>query len=693
MIKKRAKAIIGLILLCLAIGLAFWAQHLLVPLGKVKEGLILYLFSSILAIVALWFIDECLSVPELLHRNEKGIIGSQKISRKNFRFFSITAMVLGLSSIVASLYLIEYNKAYFYGLLAWVASLVLLSLSLWAGSKRKWNFKPEFTHAKVIEIALVIVILVLALTARLPFLNDIPQNVHVDEAAVGTSARAVLHGDVKNVFSTGWAAIPNMSYAISAFFMFIFGDNLYGLRMASVIQGVISILLFYLIIRRLFSARVAIISSSLLAVSQFHIHFSRIGTDYLQSSFAGLLLFYFLLSGIEKQRALYFLFAGFAAALCFEVYYASRIIPVVAGLYLGHCIIMERGFLKRNWKGILSIALGAIIFIAPLLLFYSHYPDAFMQRTKQVVIFTPEAVKYFSQKYNVDGLSGVLQVHIKRSVLAFNLYGETSTQYSRLGPLLDFWTSALFVLGLAVSTFRIKNSRYFLLASTFWVILFGCGVITDEALFSPRVIGLVPWLFVFPAIIVDAGWRGFNFLYEKPGSYVFAVLAIIFISLAAYSNYQDYFANPAQSLQSGTYNTLLSRYLMSINNDYRIYLISAFGNSLGAATQHFLLPDVDGVDIRDGGELALPLDRVPNKKGVAFIVDINVPKSDKRLAEIKIIYPEGKEEFHKTYKGDPLFYSYFVDSEQLLSINSNATVDKERIPGLMPHEMVSQPVR
>ena len=88
---------------------------------------------------------------------------------------------------------------------------------------------------------------------------------HGDEAAVGNDARLLFTFDQPNLFGLGWYQIDEISFAISAAFMHVFGDNLFGLRLASAVQGTLSITFTYLLVQRLFSMRAAVVAACLLA--------------------------------------------------------------------------------------------------------------------------------------------------------------------------------------------------------------------------------------------------------------------------------------------------------------------------------------------------------------------------------------------------------------------------------------------
>ena len=197
----------------------------------------------------------------------------------------------------------------------------------------------------------MLAILGVAVALRFPNLATIPPNVHGDEVSIGLDARKIMTGHMPAVFATGWYDVPALSFALHAATMRVFGDNLFGLRMASAIEGVLSIVLLYLLARRLWGPRPALLAAAFMAVAAWHIHFSRTGFHYMQAPVATLLALYFLVRGIQDRRVLDWVLCGFAIGLCIEVYYAARLAPVIVLVYLGYRAVTERGFVRTHARG------------------------------------------------------------------------------------------------------------------------------------------------------------------------------------------------------------------------------------------------------------------------------------------------------------------------------------------------------
>jgi hypothetical protein len=408
------------------------------------------------------------------------------------------------------------------------------------------------------------------------------------------------------------------------------------------------------------------------------IHFSRSGINYISALFASLLFVYFLLRGLSNGHPVDLLVAGYAAGLGLSVYYPARLTLALGFLYCVHRAIGERDFLRRRGRGLLWVALGACIFFAPQAVNYASDPLSAMIRTKAVFVLTPNNLNHELHTYVVTSVEAVLWRQLVDSVGAFNLLGESSPQYGQRGPLFDFWSGALFVLGAALVTVRVRSARYFLLASWLWLSIVLESALTVDAMFSPHEIAILAVTPILPSLILDLGWRGVAARFGRWGKRLGAVAVVGFLVATTYTNYVDYFIIHATKMEDTEFFANLSRYVGPLNDRYRVYLLAGALTTLHYDTAQFLIPNVDGVDVR-AWPLPLPLDRVPATKGVIFI---DQSQDDPRFKAIVQSYPQGIKEEHRSKLGYLQFYSYRVENGDLVAANPSATVDHAPIPGL-----------
>lgn len=646
-----------------ALGLAFWlaavltafcAQYLFTPLGRLTQGRLLFVGAGLLMLVGTILIERRVSVSP----RRQAVVPGPWAWKSARQIASMALIVLGVITSLATISLLASWQADRLAAVTWLASIVLVVVGSGLGARNPWRVRlPRLTAGLIAEVSLAIGVVALALALRAPGLHSLPPDVHGDEAAIGNEARRLMAGG--DLFGFGWADVPALSFAIPVPAMEIFGNSLSGLRAASVIQGTLSVLLLYLIVRRLFGARPAVLAAFFLAISQWDIHFSRSGTHYMQAQLGTLLVIYFVMRGLESRRAVDFVVAGLAVGFCFEVYYAARLAPVIVAVYLAYRAVTERAFIRRHWLAPAAMALGFLVFVAPMSVAVLESPQALFSRTGQVSLLSAPNMNHAKEHYGLGEAQEVVRIQGQRTLEAFNLSGETSTQYGRLGPLLDFWSAALLALGFVVVLARLGDARYFLIGSWIVLTLVLGAVLTISAPFAPRLVGVIPALMVLPALALEVGWRGATFVFGRRGSHAFGLAAAALLALALFSNYRDYFQEFVKRERPAGFFTLLSRHALATGDGYRHYLIGVPGPSIRYEAVRFLAPGLDGVDVADR-PLPLPIEGVPRGKGLDFIIESQAPDAATRLARIRAVYPNGRARIHKTATGAPVFTSYVV---------------------------------
>jgi len=646
-----------------AVGLAFWAQRLYTPLRHFTQARAFYGIAALVGLCGILLIERQAPVPQ----PEFAAITLQPWRWRSRREIASAVLVgLGVIGALSTIYLLGKLQAYRFAFWIWVGALIAVLAGAALGVRRPIGFARRPTRAETLEMLAVLGILVLALWLRLPNLETIPPRIFEDEGQTGLEARRILRGQVQNMFWLGWAGLTYLNYGIQSLGLRVFGDNLFGLRMASTVQGLISLLLLYLIVRRLFGVRPALVAAFLLAVSHFQIHYSRDGANFMSGLLFTLLVFYFLLRALDTRSAVDFVLAGIAIGLCLVVYYAARYAIVIAGLYLLQRAARERAFLRRHWLGFLAIGAGTLVTLAPMVVVFSRYPETLLWRSREVFIFTPGVMNHAKYTYGVDRVEDVIKQQVQRSLEAFNRGPDGSPQYNYGGPLVDFWTSALLVLGTAAFSFRLLRPRYLLLGSWFWLTVVS-SILTADPPSSPHLIGVLPVLMIFPALVVDAGWRASKQVFGQAGTYAFGLFVAVFLVLALIVNYRGYFKMHIKSRPADT-QTLLGRYLAGIRHRYRPYLIGGSVMSPEYPVVAFLSPDLDAVSLRDRPP-HVPVENVPADRGLAFVIERASPIHDETLNRIRQVYPGGKEALHRSTTGVPQFTSYLVEPEAVARAN------------------------
>lgn len=216
------------------------------------------------------------------------------------------------------------------------------------------------------------VILAIAALLRLLFLGTIPNGFFCDEASNAYDSYSMLetlrdqHGEFLPLFSRALDDYRESLYAfITIPFIKIFGLNEFSARVPAAVIGVLTVLAVYFLVKECFEQRTALIAALFLAISPWHIQFSRIA---FRAILIPLLFSIGLLFFVKSfKRSWYLPLSGLLFGLSLYTYSAARVfVPL---FLLGLVVIFWRHLWKHKKQTLLALVLFLLIFI-PLFLFW-----------------------------------------------------------------------------------------------------------------------------------------------------------------------------------------------------------------------------------------------------------------------------------------------------------------------------------
>lgn len=173
-------------------------------------------------------------------------------------------------------------------------------------------------------------IVIIALALRLIILD---QSLWLDEAINVNNAANLDIGSLIFVYSLG-DFHPPLYHLILRGWILLFGTSEIMIRLPSVILGVANVLVIYLIGKKLFEQKTALIAATLLATAPLHIYYSQEARMYMLASFLASLAVYFFLTIIHKATIFsWFGFITTTTLLLYTDYLPYLVIPVLI-LYL-----------------------------------------------------------------------------------------------------------------------------------------------------------------------------------------------------------------------------------------------------------------------------------------------------------------------------------------------------------------------
>lgn len=230
---------------------------------------------------------------------------------------------------------------------------------------------------------LAVLVLVLLVTAvlRLPNLPTIPPGLHFDEAANALLTGDIAFRDYRPVFISSYTGKEVLFFYLAAGVMAGVGESLFALRLTAALIGLLTVAATYWAgCELLRDRRVALLAATILAVSFWHVLFSRLGFRAISQPLLQALTVAMLLRGLRREDWRWLAGAGVMLGLAAYTYLAVRLFPVL--LLLACLPLLWHG--RRRWTQLGTVGAIALLVAAPLLLYFANNPDAFWVRIGQV---------------------------------------------------------------------------------------------------------------------------------------------------------------------------------------------------------------------------------------------------------------------------------------------------------------------
>ncbi|MBN1815082.1 MAG: glycosyltransferase family 39 protein [Anaerolineae bacterium] len=363
---------------------------------------------------------------------------------------------------------------------------------------------------------------------RVSALGDIPPGLYHDEAFNGLDALEVLEGRWPIYFAANNGREPLFIYLIAAT-VGLLGRTPGAIRLAAAISGTFTIPTTYLMARAWFNRRASLLSATILAITLWHVHLSRIGFRAVTLPLTTSLALWLGARAYRSRRWHDWLLAGLFYGLCFYAYLPARFSPITLIIFTLYLIVTGRS--DRLWPGAAWFVAGSLLILAPLSIYTLGHWDIVMGRPGQVGVFNPL----------ISGGDpwGTIGRQLVNTLGMFFIRGDTIPRHNLPGrPVFDPLMGIAMVLGLVWGLTHTRRRTATILALVWVGLMLVPTWLAEDAPHFLRAAGALPLLVVFPALGIEAamGWL------ERRGRYKWAVAlacAILAFSLAA--TVWDYF--------------------------------------------------------------------------------------------------------------------------------------------------------
>jgi hypothetical protein len=494
--------------------------------------------------------------------------------------------------------------------------------------------------------------------------TSIPTDVHGDEAEVAMHGIKIRESGNFNIFNPGWYLIPNLFFLIPAWVMWLFGDNLFGVRMSGALVGLATIPMFYLLSRRLLLPFPALIAAFLFSISTLFMHFSRLGVGYNQATFFTVTVLYFLLHGIQMQNARSISLAGLLAGLGLLSYQATKVlvplgvvsIPVIMLIFAIHSRFQYPS-LRNGVRYVFLFGIGVWISFAPLFGSFLKEPGEFSSRTKSVSVFYEDGRRLMRYNFvNTMTIKDIVVEQFWRTTYAPITYQDLSPYLNNreYGGMMDPLPALLFSVGLIILVVSVYHPTALILM-LWYICLLYITVITNSAPAYQRLVCVLPILYiiaapVLAAILSQATVR----LRTIPQIKSFLLLgASLLILVLGMHRYFHQIMSVPQQLDD---HTRVANYLHDTGPTVFTYMFGRDRFSIQYGTILFLAPDTKGMDVADPEKfLKTPV----SKEGAIQFLFIG--RDLKYAGVVKTLYPGGKLETHYNRLGQSPFITYQIN--------------------------------
>lgn len=414
-----------------------------------------------------------------------------------------------------------------------------------------------------------LIILLTAVFFRTYQLDSIPSGLYPDEAMNGNDALQALEtappvGGFKVYYpnNNGREGLYNN---LTALVFKAFGANIVTLKLVAILAGILGVIALYLLGKELFSWQIGALSSFLMAISFWHVNFSRIAFRAILAPMLATYALYFFWKGLRGKHLLNFLLAGIFIGLGFYTYIAFRVTPLFIGLgFWAYWHFIKKDFASAEYaharrylvRGLVLLMVTMMVTALPIGIYYWQNPGDFLGRTSQISVFS-----------DIHALK-TLGLNVVQTMGMFNFTGDHNWRHNLPGQPTLFWPiGVLFLMGFLRSLIKLfkyrKNHGHF---STIPVILlawFFIGllpvVLSNEGLpHALRSILVAPVVFLFAGegawwfFITLKHWYALRDKHPHEAMLVSTLVLIIFLFGLSLVEYHRYFVEWGQNPETAS---------------------------------------------------------------------------------------------------------------------------------------------
>ena len=370
----------------------------------------------------------------------------------------------------------------------------------------------------------LVAVLIVAAFFRFWQIDSIPPGLFGDEATDAVDALDVLAGRGQVFFPANYGR-EGLHMWIVALGIKLLGVSPFAVRLPSILAGIITALATFWLGYEMFVHRqersgqaqqsgrslwtylIPLLAALYVSTSFWHVHFSRFGIRGVFTTTTTALTMAALWRALNTQQWRWFAVSGIFLGLGLHFYTASRFVPIALAVFYGVWIVFSLLSARQDkpfgsiWHFVagaaLQMAIAFLIFL-PLGYYFLTNPGSFTQRASEVSVF--------QGGFSLEALTIIARA-ASANLLQFVWpgAGDQAQFYNLPGrAIFDPLTALLALAGIVISAKRWRNPVYGFLLAWFLVMALPAFIAVDRYPTLPRLLGVIPGVYFFPAIGLSA---------------------------------------------------------------------------------------------------------------------------------------------------------------------------------------------
>ncbi len=213
---------------------------------------------------------------------------------------------------------------------------------------------PALVHGRW-EWSFGLLILFIAAFLRFSDLSILPSGLHGDEAITGLEGQRILREGWIGPYSPQALGQPSGPLYATAAAVGWLGHTVFAVRVVPALLGTLTVAALFVLLRLSAGSRVALIGAALLAVMNWHVHFSRIGFPLASWPLLVLLAAIALVEATKRGQTRWWAITGFLLGLGLYAYNAH---PLILAVFVGYAL--HRCLGMASWTSLLALGLYAL---------------------------------------------------------------------------------------------------------------------------------------------------------------------------------------------------------------------------------------------------------------------------------------------------------------------------------------------